>query len=337
MSRVVVVTGATSGIGRAAAREFAGRGDRLVLAARSPESLAEVRRECHDAGAGRVRTVPTDVTDPDALDALADTAVREFGRIDVWVHTAAVMAYGRFEELPAAVFDRVVRTDLLGAAGVVRVALRRFRAAGGGTLILTGSVLGHVTAPYMSGYVTSKWGLQGLVRTVQQEARELPGVHVCLVTPGSVDTPVYQRAANYLGRAGRPPLPVTTPQRVARAVARCADRPRREVSVGRVNLLMRGGFILLPGVYDALVGPLMRRGGLTGQAVAPHDGVVFAPDPAGAAVRGGWLPELSALLRGATTSRTATAVGTGVAVAAGTALAVGTALAAGGAARRRRR
>ncbi|WP_431920842.1 SDR family NAD(P)-dependent oxidoreductase [Micromonospora wenchangensis] len=337
MSRVVVVTGATSGIGRAAAREFAGRGDRLVLAARSPVSLAEVRRECHDAGAERVRTVPTDVTDPDALDALADTAEREFGRIDVWVHTAAVMAYGRFEELPAQVFDQVVRTDLLGAAGVVRVALHRFRAAGGGTLILTGSVLGHVTAPYMSGYVTSKWGLQGLVRTVQQEARELPGVHVCLVTPGSVDTPVYQRAANYLGRAGRPPLPVTTPQRVARAVARCADRPRREVSVGRVNLLMRGGFTLLPGVYDALVGPLMRRGGLTGRAVAPHDGVVFAPDPAGAAVRGGWLPELSTLLRGATTSRTATAVGTGVAVAAGTALAVGTALAAGGAARRRRR
>ncbi|MFY1684062.1 SDR family NAD(P)-dependent oxidoreductase [Micromonospora sp. WMMD730] len=339
MSRVVVVTGATSGIGRAAALEFAGRGDLLVLAARSPESLAEVRRECHDAGAGRVRTVPTDVTDPDMLDALADTAVREFGRIDVWVHTAAVMAYGRFEELPAEVFDRVVRTDLLGAAGVVRVALRRFRAAGGGTLILTGSVLGHVTAPYMSGYVTSKWGLQGLVRTVQQEARELPGVHVCLVTPGSVDTPVYQRAANYLGRAGRPPLPITTPQRVARAVARCADRPRREVSVGRVNLLMRGGFTLLPGVYDALVGPLMRRGGLTGQAVAPHDGVVFAPDPAGAAVRGGWLPELSALLRRSAVpaGRTAASIGTGVAVAAGTALAVGTALAAGGAARRRRR
>ncbi|MGX4655523.1 SDR family NAD(P)-dependent oxidoreductase [Micromonospora sp. SCSIO 07396] len=330
MSRVVVVTGATSGIGRAAALEFAGRGDRLVLAARSPESLAEVRRECHDAGAGRVRTVPTDVTDPDALDTLADTAVTEFGRIDVWVHTAAVMAYGRFEDLPAAVFDRVVRTDLLGAAGVLRVALRRFRAAGKGTLILTGSVLGHVTAPYMSGYVTSKWGLQGLVRTVQQEARELPGVHVCLVTPGSVDTPVYQRAANYLGRAGRPPLPVTTPQRVARAIARCADRPRREVSVGRVNLLMRGGFTIVPGIYDALVGPLMRRGGLTGQPVAPHDGVVFTPDPAGAAVRGGWLPELSALLRRAGTPAGATAVATGLAVAAGTALAVG------GAVRRRR-
>ncbi|WFE64936.1 SDR family NAD(P)-dependent oxidoreductase [Micromonospora sp. WMMD714] len=321
MTRVVVVTGATSGIGRAAAREFAGRGDRLVLAARSPESLAEVRGECHHAGADQVHTAPTDVTDPAALDALVDTAVRECGRIDVWVHTAAVMAYGRFEEVPADVFDRVVRTDLLGAAGVLRVALRRFRAAGGGTLILTGSVLGHVTAPYMSGYVTSKWGLQGLVRTVQQEARDLPGVHVCLVTPGSVDTPVYQRAANYLGRAGRPPLPVTTPQRVARAIVHCADRPRREVSVGRVNLLMRGGFTVLPGVYDALVGPLMRRGGLTGRAVAPHEGVVFAPDPAGAAVRGGWLPELPALLRRAGKPTGATAVATAAAVATATVLA----------------
>ncbi|MER6593731.1 SDR family NAD(P)-dependent oxidoreductase [Micromonospora purpureochromogenes] len=296
MSRVVVVTGATSGIGRAAAREFAGRGDRLILAARSPATLAEVRRECRDAGA-EVREVPTDVTAPGALDALTEAALREFGRIDVWVHTAAVMAYGRFEEIPAEVFDQVVRTDLLASAGVARVALRQFTAAGGGTLILTGSVLGHITAPYMSGYVTSKWGLHGLVRTLQQESRDLPGVHVCLVTPGSVDTPVYQQAANYLGRMGRPPLPITTPQRVARAIVDCADRPRREISVGRVNLIMRAGFTVLPGVYDALVGPLMRWGGLTDRQVPPHEGVVFAPNPAGEAVRGGWLPDLPRLAR----------------------------------------
>ncbi|WP_238450433.1 SDR family NAD(P)-dependent oxidoreductase [Micromonospora sp. 4G55] len=245
MSRVVVVTGATSGIGRAAAREFAGRGDRLVLAARSPATLAEVRRECRDAGA-QVREVPTDVTVPGALDALAEVALREFGRIDVWVHTAAVMAYGRFEEIPAEVFDQVVRTDLLASAGVARVALKQFKAAGGGTLILTGSVLGHITAPYMSGYVTSKWGLHGLVRTLQQESRDLSGVQVCLVTPGSVDTPVYQQAANYLGRVGRPPLPITSPQRVARAIVDCADRPRREISADRVNLIMRVGFTVLP-------------------------------------------------------------------------------------------
>ncbi|ATO13935.1 short-chain dehydrogenase [Micromonospora sp. WMMA2032] len=297
MTRTVVVTGATSGIGRAAARELAGRGDRLVLAARSPETLEQVRRECADAGAADVRIAPTDVTAPGALDALAATAVAEFGRIDVWVHTAAVMAYGRFEEIPAEVFDQVVRTDLLAAAGVARVALRHFRATGGGTLILTGSVLGHITAPYMSGYVTSKWGLHGLARALQQESRDLDGVHVCLVTPGSVDTPVYQQAANYLGRIGRPPLPITTPERVARAIAHCADKPRREISVGRVNLVMRFGFTALPAVYDVLVGPLMRIGGLTGRPVPPTDGVVFAPNPAGEAVRGGWLPDVSRVVR----------------------------------------
>ncbi|MEU4528841.1 SDR family NAD(P)-dependent oxidoreductase [Micromonospora ureilytica] len=295
MSRVVVIVGASSGIGRATARAFAERGDRLVLAARATTTLAEVRAECADVD---VLTVSTDVTEPDALDALAGAAIDRFGRIDVWVHTAAVMAYGRFDELPGRVFDQVVRTDLLGAAGSVRVAVRHFRAAGAGTVILTGSVLGHVTAPYMSAYVASKWGLQGLVRTVQQELRDSPEIRLCLVNPGSVDTPVYQQAANYLGRVGRPPAPVASPQRVARAIVDCVDRPRREISVGRLNVVLRAGFIVLPGVYDVLVGPLMRAAGLSGRSVAAHDGSVFAPNPSGEAVRGGHLPDVRQLLFG---------------------------------------
>ncbi|MEV1154528.1 SDR family NAD(P)-dependent oxidoreductase [Micromonospora chokoriensis] len=295
MSRVVVVVGATSGIGRATARAFAERGDRLVLAARATTTLAEVRGEC---AAVDVLTVPTDVTEPGALDALADAALDRFGRVDVWVHTAAVMAYGRFDELPGRVFDQVVRTDLLGAASSVRVALRHFRAAGAGTVILTGSVLGHVTAPYMSAYVVSKWGLRGLARAVQQELRDSPEIRLCLINPGSVDTPVYQQAANYLGRVGRPPPPVSSPQRVARAIVDCVDRPRREVSVGRLNVVLRAGFTALPGVYDVLVGPLMRRAGLSGRPVAANDGSVFAPNPAGEAVRGGHLPDLRQLVFG---------------------------------------
>lgn len=290
-----MIVGASSGIGRATARAFAERGDRLVLAARATTTLAEVRAECADVD---VLTVSTDVTEPDALDALAGAAIDRFGRIDVWVHTAAVMAYGRFDELPGRVFDQVVRTDLLGAAGSVRVAVRHFRATGAGTVILTGSVLGHVTAPYMSAYVASKWGLQGLVRTVQQELRDSPEIRLCLVNPGSVDTPVYQQAANYLGRVGRPPAPVASPQRVARAIVGCVDRPRREVSVGRLNVVLRAGFTVLPGVYDVLVGPLMRAAGLSGRSVAAHDGSVFAPNPAGEAVRGGHLPDVRKLLFG---------------------------------------
>ncbi|MFG1740054.1 SDR family NAD(P)-dependent oxidoreductase [Micromonospora chalcea] len=298
MTRTVVVTGATSGIGRATALKLAGRGDRLVLAARSPTTLAEVREECRAAGSAAI-AVPMDVTEPGAVAALADAAQAEYGGVDAWVHTAAVMSYGRFDETPAEVFEQVVRTDLLAAAAVAREALLRFRAAGGGTLVLTGSVLGHITAPYMSGYVAAKWGLQGLARTLQQEARETPGIAICLVNPGSVDTPVYRQAANYLGRIGRPPPPVAAPERVARAIAGCLDRPRREVSVGRLNVIMRFGFTALPGVYDVLVGPLMRLAGLTRQPVAAHRGIVFTPNPAGEAVRGGWVPDVSQLVRAA--------------------------------------
>ncbi|MFF0152211.1 SDR family NAD(P)-dependent oxidoreductase [Micromonospora sp. NPDC005203] len=169
MSRVVVVVGASSGIGRATARAFAERGDRLVLAARATTTLAEVRAECADVD---VLTVPTDVTEPGALEALADAAIDRFGRIDVWVH------------------------------------------------------------------------------------------------------------------------------RVARAIVDCADRPRREVSVGRLNGVLRAGFTVLPGVYDILVEPLMRLAGLSGRPVAATDGSVFVANPAGESVRGGHLPDLRQLVSG---------------------------------------
>jgi NAD(P)-dependent dehydrogenase (short-subunit alcohol dehydrogenase family) len=271
-SRVVVLTGASSGIGRAAALAFAARGDRLVLAARGPADLAAVAEQC----GGDPLVVPTDVTRGDEVEALADAAIQRFGRIDVWVDSAAVMAYGRFEDLPANVFDRVVTTDLLGTANVVRTALRRFRAQERGTLIVTSSLLAHVAVPYISAYVTAKWGLRGLIRTVRQEFRDAPDIHICTLAPGSVDTPIYTSAANYAGSVGRPPPPVDPPEKMAAAIVGLADRPRAEVSVGATNRLIELGFATLPGVYDALVGPLMRRFGVSGEPISPHTGNVFA-------------------------------------------------------------
>lgn len=285
---VVVVVGASSGIGRASAVALARRGDTVVLAARSPEALAEAAAQCR-TGSGEVLVVPTDVTDPAAVDSLLVTAAERFGRVDAVVHSAGVVAYGHFADIPADVFDRVVTTNLTGTANVARSALAQFAVQRGGHLVLVGSVLGQIVTPYMSPYIASKWGMHGLARALQVEARRLPGVRVALVLPGSVDTPMYTQAANYLGRVGRPPPPVDSPEKVARAVVRAVRRPRRYVSVGIANPMMMLGFNLLPPVYDRLVLPLMRVGALSRQPVAPHPGNVWEPQPQGEAVHGSWV------------------------------------------------
>ena len=232
---VVLVTGASSGIGRATAVQLARPGARLVLASRSAPALAAGRARLRPAGAPRCWWCRPTWPTPAAVDALFATAVERFGRVDAVVHSAAVVAYGRFEDVPAEVFDRALDVNLLGTANVARTALRLFRDQGGGRLVLVGSLLGKIATPYMSSYVAGKWGVHGLVRTLQIEARQTPGVDISLVSPGSVDTPVYAQAGSYTGRVGRPPPPVDPPEKVARAVVRAIERPRREVSVGLAN------------------------------------------------------------------------------------------------------
>jgi len=286
--RTVLVVGATSGIGRSVAHQLAAQGARLVLASRSPETLEQTRQECVGRGAEDVLTVPTDVGDRDQVSKLFTQARERFGRIDGVVHGAAVIAYGQFEEVPAEVFDRVITTNVIGTANVARCSLQVFDEQQAGSLVVIGSVLGKIATPYMSTYSTSKFAVQGLVRILQIEARNKPGVSVSLVSPGGTNTPVYEQAGTYTGRHGNPPPPVNNPESVAAKVVASLDKPRREVSVGPVNWVMVMGFRVLPAVYDVLVGPMMRLLGQGKPGVTAGPGNVFEAVPEKEAVHGRW-------------------------------------------------
>jgi len=275
--RVVVVLGASSGIGRACALRFARGGEHLVLAARGADGLATAAAACREAGAAAVEVVTADVLDEAAVGAVITRATDVFGRLDVVVHTANVMAYGRVLDVPTRVFERVVDTSVHGTANVARAALPVMRRQGHGTLILVTSLLSSVPVPMMGAYIAGKWGQDGLARILQLELRGARGVHVCTVAPGAVDTPIFRRAANFAGFVGRPPPPVVSADRVAKAVARSADRPRKRRSVGPANTLVILGYRLLPPLYDRLVGPLARVGALSRERIGPTDGNVFTP------------------------------------------------------------
>ncbi|MCW2831354.1 MAG: hypothetical protein JWP31_2046 [Aeromicrobium sp.] len=298
--RVIVVTGASSGIGRATALRAADEGDHLVLVARGPNALEDVARQCRTSGAASVMVVPTDVGDDDAVAACFAAVQEAHPQIDAVVNAAGVVAYGRTEDVPVEVFDGVLRTNLNGSVNVARHALPIFRAQQAGTLVLVGSVIGHIAVPSMSPYVLSKWGIRALARQLHLENSDEPDVHIAYVAPGGVDTPIYVQAANYDGFVGRPPPPVAGPEKVARIILKRLDHPRARTQVNVSNDIIRLGFSVLPGVYDRLVGPLFRLAATDRTTpVEPHEGNVLAPREQGNHLRGDQGSSVSGIARNA--------------------------------------
>jgi len=232
----VVVTGASSGTGRAAALEFAREGARLVLAARREEALEELARECRNLG-GEAIVVVTDVTREADVQRLARTAIEKFDGIDIWVNNAGVTLFAFLEELPFEEHEAVIRTNLFGAMHGARAVLPHFRERRRGVLINVGSVLSKVAQPFVPSYVISKFGLRGLSEALRAEVAELRDIHVCTVYPYAIDTPHFEEGATKGGRRAHPMPPTQSPEKVARAIVSLAIRPRRELHVPRVAQL----------------------------------------------------------------------------------------------------
>ena len=296
--RVIVVTGASSGIGLAVVQQAGAAGDHVVLVARDHTSLELAAKECERAGAASTMVVPTDVGDDDAVRRCVVQVLDRHGHLDAVVNCAGVVTYGRAEKVPAEVFDGVLRTNLTGSMNVARHVVPVFREQGHGSLVLIGSVIGHIAAPGMTPYAVSKWGVRGLARQLQIENRDVGGVHISYVAPGGVQTPIYEQAGNYEGWAGRPPPPTVRPERVARTILERLDRPRHRTQVGAANDIMRLGFSALPGLYDVLVGPLFKYAALdASRPMDPHAGNVLASQPDMNRLHGDQLPSFVAIPR----------------------------------------
>ena len=254
--KVVVITGASRGIGRATALAFAADGARVVLIARDEAKLAEVAAAC---GPG-TRTFAADVTDADRLIAIAGEVRAEFGRIDAWINNAGVGAVGSFTEVPLADHRRVIDVNLGGYTNGARAALDIFLAQKSGTLINVASISAYVAQPTSVAYVTSKFAIRGFTYALRQDVAltGMKDVHVCLVHPQVVDTEVFQHMANFSGRAVDINLPKVSPERVARAIVRVVKRPRRELTVGWFGRFAVLGHRLFPGLAEWMMIQLAR-------------------------------------------------------------------------------
>jgi NAD(P)-dependent dehydrogenase (short-subunit alcohol dehydrogenase family) len=250
MGRVVVVTGASAGVGRATARAFAERGDRVALIARGMDGLAAAAGELH-ALKSRTLIVPADVADADALEAAAERVEQELGPIDVWVNNAMVSMLAPFTEISTADYRRVTEVTYLGYVHGTHAALKRMLPRDAGVVVQVGSALAYRAIPLQSAYCGAKHAIEGFTESLRCElAHDESNVRVTMVHLPAVNTPQFQWVKTTLKRHPRPVPPIYQPDVAADAIVWAAEHPRREHWVGwptaRAILANR----IVPGLLD---------------------------------------------------------------------------------------
>jgi short-subunit dehydrogenase len=247
---VVVITGASAGVGRATARVFAREGAHIGLLARDTDRLSAAQREVEEAG-GRALVVPTDVADPDQVEAAAAAVEREFGPIDIWINNAMTSVFGPFLEMTPDEFRRVTEVTYLGFVYGTRSALQRMVPRDRGVIVQVGSALAYRGIPLQSAYCGAKHAIQGFNESVRCELmHEGSRVHLTMVQLPGLNTPQFNWCKSYLPKKPQPVPPIYQPEVAAEAVVWAAHHRRREIYVGFSAAKAIIGNKIAPGLGD---------------------------------------------------------------------------------------
>jgi short-subunit dehydrogenase len=285
--QAIVITGATSGIGLVTARMAASRGARVVLVARTEDSLKKLTEELKGKG-GSAEHVVTDVGDPDQVQRVAQVAQEAFGGFDTWVNNAAVSIYGKFEEVPIEDQRKLFDTNYWGLVHGSLVAAQHLKTRGG-AIINVGSVLSDRAVPIQGAYCASKHAVKGFTEAFRMELEhDGAPISVTLIKPASIDTPYRQHAKNYMPAEPKNPAPVYAPEPVAEAILHAAENPVRDLFVGGAGKALTVASFLAPRAVDTV----MERVMVTAQqldhpSASPHNGL---DSPSGSLLERGGYP-----------------------------------------------
>jgi NAD(P)-dependent dehydrogenase (short-subunit alcohol dehydrogenase family) len=254
-AQVVVVTGASGGIGRAVAREFGARGAAVALLARGQAGLQAAARDVEDAG-GKALVLPTDVADSDAVHAAAQRVEDELGPIDVWINVAFTSVFSPFSQIAPQEYRRVTEVSYLGYVYGTMAALRHMKPRDRGTIVQVGSALAYRGIPLQTAYCGAKHAIQGFNEALRCELlHDKSGVQVTMVQMPAVNTPQFSWVLSRLPRHAQPVPPIYQPELAARAVRYAADHPRRrEYWVGASTAATLAANAIVPGLLDRYLG-----------------------------------------------------------------------------------
>ncbi|WP_296951854.1 SDR family oxidoreductase [uncultured Massilia sp.] len=278
--QVVVITGATSGIGLTTARMAAEGGAKLVLAARSADALDQLASELRRTGT-QVATVAADVGKPDDVERIGQAAMQRFGRIDTWINNAGVSIFGRNEDIPVEDMQRLFQTNYWGVVHGSLEAVRHMKTRGGGAIINLGSELSDHSIPLQGIYAASKHAVKAFTDSLRMELeKDGAPISVTLVKPAGIETMFVPHARNYMDKEPALPAPVYAPELAARSILYAAQHPKRDVFVGGAAKALSAASFAVPGLLERYLRATMFKQQKARSASAPNrQDALYAPDP----------------------------------------------------------